>query len=237
MSLDKIFNVILDLSDTNKSKIPQIIFNKNDRNTSIMAIKLNNNGSSVDLTGKSIDIFIQKPDNTKVFNKMQMVNTQEGVLFIELPTQSLTAAGICTVELRIQQDQEVRIPASFNYTVLDSIIDDNAIESSNEFSALTQRIEEVNKIIQEGFEAIEGPPGPKGDKGDAFTYEDFTQEQIEALRGPQGIQGPKGDKGEIGPVGKDGLQGPKGDKGDIGSIGLTGPQGPTGAAGKSIEYQ
>lgn len=125
----------------------------------------------------------------KVFSSMQVVDAEQGILYIELPTQALTAAGICSVELRIQSNNEVRIPASFTYNVLDSIIDDSAIESTSEFSVLTDKINEVNKIIEEG---IEGPQGPQG---------------------PAGPVGPKGDKGDKGETGPQGPQGPKGDAG------------------------
>ncbi len=223
MSLDKIYNVIIDLSNESKNKVPQVTFNRNDINTSIIAVKITNNGLDVDLSNKTVDIYIKKPDGKKVFNSMQVVDAEQGILFIELPTQALTAAGTCSVELRIQADNEVRIPASFTYNVIDSIIDDSAIESTNEFSALTDKINEVNKIIEEGIGGIEGPQGPAGPKGDAFTYDDFTQEQLEALRGPQGSAGKDGVNGEQGPVG------PKGDRGE------TGPQGPKGDAGLTQE--
>lgn len=231
-NLDKIFNVVLDLSNESKSKIPAITFNKNDRNTSIIAIKITNDGFAVDLSNKDIDIFILKPDNTKVFNNMKIVDAIQGIIFIELPTQSLAAAGNCSVELRIQQDNEIRIPATFNYTVLDSIIDDKAIESTNEFSALTEKINEVNKLIETGIEGLEGPQGPPGDKGDSFTYEDFTEEQLALLVGPQGPKGETGPKGEQGPAGSQGIQGQTGKDGAAGPQGPMGEQGPAGIQGE-----
>ena len=245
MSLDKIYNVIIDLINDSKNKVPQITFNKNDRYTSIIAVKLNADGVSVDISNKTIDIYIKKPDDKKVFSSMQVADAEQGILYIELPTQALTAAGTCTVELRIQSNDEVRIPASFTYNVIDSIIDDSAIESTNEFSALTDKIKEVNKILETEIEGIQGPQGPQGPKGDAFTYDDFTQEQLEALRGPQGPIGPvgpkgdKGDKGETGPQGIQGEQGPSGPQGERGLQGLkgdTGATGPAGKDGKSLEY-
>lgn len=232
MSLNKIYNVIIDLINDSKNKVPQITFNKNDRYTSIIAVKLNADGYAVNLTNKTIDIYIKKPDDKKVYSSMQVVDAEQGILYIELPTQALTAAGTCTVELRIQSNDEVRIPASFTYNVIDSIIDDSAIESTNEFSALTDKINEVNKIIEEG---LEGPQGPQGPKGDAFTYDDFTQEQLEALRGPQGVAGPKGEQGPAGRDGIDGVQGPIGPAGPKGDKGEIGPQGPKGDAGLTEE--
>lgn len=41
MSLDKIYNVIIDLINDSKNKVPQITFNKNDRLTSIIAVEYN----------------------------------------------------------------------------------------------------------------------------------------------------------------------------------------------------
>ena len=248
MSLDKIYNVIIDLINDSKNKVPQITFNKNDRLTSIIAVKLNADGESVNISDKTVDIYVKKPDDKKVFSSMQVADAEQGILYIELPTQALTAAGTCTVELRIQSNDEVRIPASFTYSVIDSIIDDSAIESTNEFSALTDKIKEVNDLLETGIEGIQGPQGPQGPKGDAFTYDDFTQEQLEALRGPQGPIGPvgpkgdkgdKGDKGETGPQGIQGEQGPSGPQGERGLQGLkgdTGATGPAGKDGKSLEY-
>lgn len=238
MSLDKIYNVIIDLINDSKNKVPQITFNKNDRYTSIIAVKLNADGYAVNLNDKTIDIYIKKPDDKKVYSSMQVVDAEQGILYIELPTQALTAAGVCTVELRIQSNNEVRIPASFTYNVIDSIIDDSAIESTNEFSALTDKIKEVNDLLETGIEGIQGPQGPQGPKGDAFTYDDFTQEQLEALRGPQGVAGPKGEQGPAGRDGIDGVQGPigpagpKGDKGETGPQGIQGEQGPSGPQGE-----
>lgn len=235
MSLDKIYNVIIDLINDSKNKVPQITFNKNDRLTSIIAVKLNADGVDVNLTDKTVDMYIKKPDDKKVFSSMQVVDAEQGILYIELPTQALTAAGICSVELRIQSNNEVRIPASFTYNVIDSIIDDSAIESTNEFSALTDKIKEVNKIIEEGLEGLEGPQGPQGPKGDAFTYDDFTPEQLEGLRGPQGLQGeqgPQGLKGDKGDKGDRGEQGPQGIQGERGPQGVAGPKGEQGPAGR-----
>jgi hypothetical protein len=252
MSLDKIYNVILDLVNDSKNKVPQITFNKNDRQTSIIAVKLNADGESVDISDKSIDMFIKKPDDKKVYSKMEVADNEQGILYLELPTQAINVAGVCSVELRIQESQEVRIPASFSYNVIDSIIDDMAIESSNEFSALTKRIDEVNDLLKTGIEGLQGPKGDKGDKGDAFTYEDFSKDQLEALKGPKGdtgaigpkgdkgetgLQGPKGEQGATGPKGdkgEQGIQGPKGDKGDKGDIGQAGVNGKD---GKSLEYK
>ena len=166
---------------------------------------------------------------------MQVADAEQGILYIELPTQALMAAGTCTVELRIQSDNEVRIPASFTYNVIDSIIDDSSIVSSDEFSALTDKINEVNKMLEDGIEGLEGPQGPQGPKGDAFTYDDFTQEQLEALRGPQGVAGPKGEQGEQGPAGPTGPAGPAGEQGPIGPQGLQGERGLTGATGEKGE--
>ena len=161
MSLDKIYNVIIDLINDSKNKVPQITFNKNDRLTSIIAVKLNADGESVNISDKTVDIYVKKPDDKKVFSSMQVADAEQGILYIELPTQALTAAGTCTVELRIQSNNEVRIPASFTYNVIDSIIDDSAIESTNEFSALTDKINEVNKMLEDGIEGLEGPQGPQ----------------------------------------------------------------------------
>lgn len=231
MSLDKIYNVIIDLINDSKNKVPQITFNKNDRYTSIIAVKLNADGYAVNLNDKTIDIYIKKPDDKKVYSSMQVADAEQGILYIELPTQALTAAGTCTVELRIQSNDEVRIPASFTYNVIDSIIDDSAIESTNEFSALTDKINEVNKMLEDGIEGLEGPQGPQGPKGDAFTYDDFTPEQLEGLRGPQGLQGEQGPQGIQGERGPQGVAGPKGEQGPAGRDGIDGVQGPIGPAG------
>lgn len=67
MSLDKIYNVIIDLINDSKNKVPQITFNKNDRLTSIIAVKLNADGESVNISDKTVDIYVKKPDDKKSF--------------------------------------------------------------------------------------------------------------------------------------------------------------------------
>ncbi len=102
------------------------------------------------------DIYIKKPDGTLIYNSC----TLEGAtIVIPLTAQSLAAAGEAKAELQMTYGDGVLSTPIFNLTILPTNIDDQAVESTNEFGALQTALQEVEELKENGL------------KGDAATIQ------------------------------------------------------------------
>lgn len=115
--------------------------------------------------------------------------------------------------------------------------DTSTDETLPAWAQLTQRMDHLEDMVENGFTGPKGDPfeyedftpaqlealkvkGDKGDKGDPFTYEDFTPEQLESLK----VKGDPGEPGKDGytPVkGVDYFDGQPGKDGSPGADGYT----------------
>lgn len=103
------------------------------------------NGQVIPVTeADGANIYIAKPDGTKVYNACSFDN---GRVVAELTSQMLASAGTAKVELELGAASGSRITTPiFNLKVLPTQIDGTAIESSNEFTALQQALLQVGEI-------------------------------------------------------------------------------------------
>lgn len=86
-----------------------------------------------DFSSATIAVYIKKPDGTKIYNAC----TADGnVITGELTNQALAIPGEAEVELQAQAGNDILSTPIFTLLVLPSNIDDSAIESQDEFSAL-----------------------------------------------------------------------------------------------------
>lgn len=102
-------------------------------------------------------VYIKKPDGTRIYS----VCTMDGEkVIVPLRTQSLAVTGEAEAEIQIIDADGVLSTPIFRLIVYPTNIDNDAIESSDEFTALQQsfqELEEIKKTVQ------------KGDKGDRST--------------------------------------------------------------------
>lgn len=167
-----------------------------------LIVNLFDNGSPLDLTGKKVSIFIQKPDNTMIYNAC----TADGnTVTAVLTGQMMAAYGVTRLcELQIIDADNHTLKVTLPPLRIIKSNYDGAVESTDEFSRLTEALNEVDSASQmiEGATAealaVKNDLIEKRDSG-FFNGAPGTQ-------GPQGIQGPKGGKGEKGDRGDSGIQ-------------------------------
>ncbi|GLC32925.1 BppU family phage baseplate upper protein [Clostridium omnivorum] len=137
-------NIDIDLA--NKiNMITNFQIKKNDTNSHKFIINIYNNSLAYNLTGLSAKIYFQKADNTKVFSDCTIDDALNGKISCILSTQCLSYAGVVAAEITIfGTNNEVLTSITFNFSVVDTIRDDNAIQSTNEFTALTQALVKVD---------------------------------------------------------------------------------------------
>lgn len=195
----KEFDFSLDIKRHKRTE--DIILVQNDRQTTKFNINLMD-GNHAFLIGENAEISIvfQKSDDTYIEQECEFIGNKVSVILVD---QVLTKSGKVIAEIIIRSDNQVLTTTSFDFHVRKNILNDNAIESTNEIGILNKLIDTVKELIQKVINSI-----PRiGDNGNWFIGDEDTGKPS---RGPKGD---KGDKGE---------QGPKGEKGDKGDRGIDG---------------
>lgn len=213
-------------------------------------ITLTAKGAAVILEDESIQLYAKRPDG-----KMSYIpcSISENVIEAEFTNQMLAVPGCLQVELQMisgtgDSQTDITTPI-FVCKVNPSNIDEGAIESSNEFTALERVYAELEELKKNGLKGdaatvkvgttTTGNPGTKADVTNSGD-EHAAVLNFVIPQGPQGETGPTGPQGAAGPQGIQGLQGPQGDmgpqgptgpQGSKGATGATGPQGPKGDTG------
>lgn len=103
-------------------------------------------------SGSTARIYIKRPDNTESYNDC----TIDGNVITYKPTaQFFSVAGICTGQLQIMIGDDFLVTFPLVFDVAKNIIDDSAIESSNEYGALESLLQEAQENIPAAGEAAE----------------------------------------------------------------------------------
>ena len=170
-----------------------------------LIINLFDNASPLDLTGKKVSLFIQKPDDTVIYNTCAAEgNTVTAVL----TRQMMAAYGVTKLcELQIIDADNHTLKVTLPPLRIIRSNYDGAVESTDEFSRLAEALNAVDSapaIMEEAEKTTAETLAVKNDlieKRDSGFFNGAPGPQ-----GAQGIQGPKGDKGEKGDRGDSGIQ-------------------------------
>lgn len=138
-------NLNIDLA--NKINMNQSIsIKKNDTNSHKFIINIFSNSLGYDLTGTTARIYFEKLDNTKVFLNCTLDDAINGKMSSLLTTQCLSCVGLVACEITIYGTSgEILTSVTFNFDVEDIIRDDTSIQSTSEFTALTNALLTVNQ--------------------------------------------------------------------------------------------
>jgi len=141
-------NINIDLQK--KMNINQSIFiKKNDNKSHKFLINIFNNSIPYNLTGATAKIYFLKKDGTKVFSDCILDNAISGKLSVLLTTQVATCVGSVATEITIYGTSgEILTSVTFNFNVLENIRDDEAIESTSEFTALTNALIKIDTAVE-----------------------------------------------------------------------------------------
>ena len=105
-----------------------------------------NDGIPFNLTDKIVRTWVAKPDGTKVFSDLVIVDAGNGQAEMQLTSQILAVAGNVDAELVIYKNGETLSSMAFTIEVVKSLREDVIVESTNEFSALTNALTGVDNL-------------------------------------------------------------------------------------------
>lgn len=165
---------------------------------------------------ETVTLWAKKPDNTVSYLPCTVEN---GQIKADFTNQMLALSGSVQIELRMIAGQDNITTPIFTVEVHPSNIDDDAVESQNEFTALQAAVSEINTALQEVDElkktGLKGDPGEPGAPGAAATIEVGTVEAGQPGADPQVTNSGTSTaavfnfvlpRGEAGPAGADGKE-------------------------------
>ena len=179
------YNVVLDVWH----QMPEIIVTalQGEINSRFLEITITDKGSFFNLTGKTVMVYMTKPDGKIIFNSCSVVDAPNGKINVPLTSQmSIVAGTIKDFEIHIIGSDKTRLKITgVCLKIKETANADEAIESTNEFTAL---IEALNKA-DSSLEYVEQFLKDKEPEIDALKQSAETLiEQIKA-EGSQTIQG------------------------------------------------
>lgn len=177
--MQDIKQISMDIDSPIRTKIDA---KQNDTLSRFVEFSLFKNNFNVDLAGHTVKIYAIKSDSNIIFNNVTIEDITNGKVMVELTSQALAVVGDLNCELVIYgSDNSILSSKLFVVNVIKSIRNDAAIESANEFSALTAMMGAVQGKLDNGeFVGEQGAQGTIGNTG---------------ATGAQGIQGEKGTDG------------------------------------------
>ena len=114
---------------------------------------IDDNGSPLDLTGKTVSVYIQKPDNTMIYNSCEVEGNQATVTFT---LQMMAVSGLTKLcELQIIDTDNHTLKVTLPPLRIIKSNYDGAIESTDEFSRLAEALNEANNATGIASEAAD----------------------------------------------------------------------------------
>lgn len=118
-----------------------------------LRIYLYDNGSPLDLTGKTVSVYIQKPDNTMIYNSCEVEGNQATVT---LTLQMMAVSGLtklCELQIIDTDNHTLKVTLPPLRIVKSSSV--GAVESTDEFSRLAEALNEANNATGIANEAAD----------------------------------------------------------------------------------
>lgn len=215
-------------------------FYTEDENTAFIRIRINYNGSPVDLTKTDmkpkLDLFMED-GSVFIDETIEVLIPEIGLIKYDIPSNVIKHIGKVNCKLFMDSLEHSVHVANFSFSIVDSGVEKVVSKeiSLNLVKDTVKQImsEDLTELLDTEFkdkltddlenyvlshnEEFKGEKGDKGDVGERGPKGD---------KGEQGIPGQDGKDGRDGEIGPVGPKGPKGDTGDKGEQGEQGPPGP-----------
>ena len=125
----------------------EIKYKRGDRNSRQLVAQFADNDTPFDLTNYHVRLYALKPDNTKIWDDCEIIDTTHGVVSITLKEQFFSCVGMVKCEfLLTSADDSIMSTPVFKIKIEESINDENAIKSTNDFNALLNAIDKVDEL-------------------------------------------------------------------------------------------
>ncbi|WP_145463497.1 BppU family phage baseplate upper protein [Staphylococcus epidermidis] len=209
-------------------------FYTEDENTAFIRIRINYNGSPVDLTKTDmkpkLDLFMED-GSVFIDETIEVLIPEIGLIKYDIPSNVIKHIGKVNCKLFMDSLEHSVHVANFSFSIVDSGVEKVV---SKEIS-LNLVKDTVKQIMSEDLTDLLDTEFKDKLTDDLENYVLSHNEEFKGEKGDKGDvgeRGPKGDKGEQGIPGQDGKDGKNGLNGIDGVNGNPGPQGPPGKDGR-----
>ena len=132
--------------DINKKIFETITAKQGDTKSRFILFNLYDGPKQFDLTGRTVRVYGEKKDNTTIFNDLVITDAKKGYCTLELTNQMLAVEGMSELELVIFEGEKRLSTMPFILNVVGSKYSEDAIASTNEFTALSNALKTVGEI-------------------------------------------------------------------------------------------
>ena len=124
--------------------------NQGEVNSRFLEIKILDKKKAFNLAGKTVIFYATKPDGNLIFNYCEIIDAQKGLINLAMTSQMSIVPGIMRdCEIDILDDELTKLKVKGLSIEIARCTDfESAIESMSEFTALTQALDEVNKVME-----------------------------------------------------------------------------------------
>lgn len=208
-------------------------FYTEDENTAFIRIRINYNGSPVDLTKTDmkpkLDLFMED-GSVFIDETIEVLIPESGLIQYDIPSNVIKHIGKANCKLFMESNEHSVHVANFSFTIVDSGVE-KAVAKEVNLNLVKDAVKQIMSedlvdLLDDGFK-------------DKLTsdLEKYLSTHNEEFKGPQGDVGPQGEQGPPGPTGPMGIKGDTGEQGPQGERGPKGDKGERGETGKSIDIK
>lgn len=127
--------------------------NQGEVNSRFLEITLTENGTTLNLTDKSVIFYTTKPDGNIIFNSCKIENAQKGLVSVCLTSQMSAVSGLMPCEIHIIDTEKSTLKfIGLTLKIIPCADSDSAVESTSEFTMLQ---EAIAKCINIGDQMLE----------------------------------------------------------------------------------
>lgn len=153
--MDKIFTFTLDILQSVQTKSVADI-KTNDLNTAYFNVQVIRGRQTYDLTGATISLNIEKPDGTLVLVDGSLLDAKNGQVQFALVKQAYLVAGRHKAEVMIRfAENQISVSKTFYYTVEKGILDDQVLESRDEWGNLAKAIKAGEILTDSAIDMVQ----------------------------------------------------------------------------------
>ena len=131
--------------DINRNLYDTLTAKQGDTQSRFLLFQLLDGATPFSLENRSVKVFATKPDGKEVFNDLIINDRVKGYCTLELTNQMLAVPGLLKLELMVIEGDKKLTTNVFYMDVKKSINSENAIVSTNEFSALLNGLASLNE--------------------------------------------------------------------------------------------
>ena len=124
--------------------------NQGEVNSRFLQVKILDKKKPFNFTGKTVIFYATKPDGNLIFNDCEIEKATNGIVTLQLTSQMSIVPGIMRdCEFHILDEELTKLKVKGLSIEIARCTDfESAIESTSEFTALTQALDEVNKVME-----------------------------------------------------------------------------------------